>query len=214
MESTYSKSELEAAYVKHLLRNGVPPVTVYRFCDDLGITEAEFYAHFGSFKVLEKKIWEQFFESTTSILKADENYSHYGVYEKWLSLLFTFIQELSEKRSLVVLRFEEHNYKEFNPWFLGHLKMKFNEHVKDLIDEGLSTEEIAKRPVITSKYNEALWFQLMYIIKVWVNDESEDFKTTDAAVEKSSALIFEMMKKGPIDLLIDFAKFAYQQKAW
>ena len=54
----------------------------------------------------------------------------------------------------------------------------------------------------------------MYITRVWTNDESEDFQVTDAAIEKSSALLFELMKSGPVDLLIDFLKFAYQNKAY
>jgi len=59
-----------------------------------------------------------------------------------------------------------------------------------------------------------LWVQLLYITRVWANDESEDFQVTDAAIEKSSVLLFELMKSGPVDLLIDFLKFAYQNKAY
>jgi hypothetical protein len=59
-----------------------------------------------------------------------------------------------------------------------------------------------------------LWVQFLYVLRVWTNDESEDFQVTDAAIEKTSVLLFELMKKGPIDMLIDFVKFAYQNKAY
>jgi hypothetical protein len=83
-----------------------------------------------------------------------------------------------------------------------------------VVNKGLETEEIATRPIVTDKYNEVLWGQFLYVLRVWMNDESKDFQTTDAAIEKTSALLFELMKKGPIDLLIDFLKFAYQNKAY
>ena len=59
-----------------------------------------------------------------------------------------------------------------------------------------------------------MWIQFLYISRDWANDDSEEFQITDAAIEKSVNLIFELMRKGPVDLMIDFAKFAYQNKAY
>ena len=85
---------------------------------------------------------------------------------------------------------------------------------KKFLTKGFESNEIVSRPLISSKYYEALWVQLLYVTRVWTIDESEDFQVTDAAIEKSSALLFELMKSGPVDLLIDFCKFAYQNKAY
>ncbi|MFT7155900.1 MAG: hypothetical protein ACI8Q1_000903 [Parvicella sp.] len=208
------KTQLVEGYLKHLLRQGKPPVTVFRFCDDLGVEETEFYNHFPSFKSLEKSIWTSFFTNVNDVLSGDENYTHYSVYEKWLSFMYTVLEEFKGNRSLVVLRCSDLDIKDLNPWFLSGLRALLGEYAKDLINSGLETDEIATRPIITAKYNEVLWFQFLYVLRVWINDESEDFQVTDAAVEKSSALLFEMMKRGPVDLLIDFGKFIYQNKAY
>lgn len=208
------KAELRKEFMLHLLRTGDVPVTVYAFCEQLGKEEFEFYKYYGSFKSLEKDIWNEFFGKVENILNQDENYAHYSSYEKWLSFLYTFIEILKENRSYVMLRCEPLERKEFRPWFLEGMRETLKGFIKDIIGAGLETEEIASRPIITDRYHEVLWAQILYVIRVWVNDESEEFQVTDAAVEKTSVLLFELMKKGPIDMLVDFVKFAYQHKAY
>ncbi len=201
-------------FMLYLLRNGKTPVTVYAFCEDIGVQEQEFYNFYGSFKALEKDIWTEMFENVSAILNSDENYPEYTSYEKWLSFLYTIVEEFKSKRSYVMLRCEDLEVKELRPWFLDSFKKEVFQLVGEIVNHGLESDEIATRPVVTSKYNEVLWVQFLYVLRVWVNDESEDFQITDAAIEKTSVMLFEMMKKGPIDMLIDFVKFAYQNKAY
>lgn len=208
------KIELREEFLLHLLRTGEAPVTVYAFCEQLGKEESEFYLHYGSFKAIEKDIWNEMFTKVIAILNQDGNYAQYSSYEKWLSFLYTFIEILKENRSYIVLRCEPLERKDFRPWFMDGMREEFKNYTKDIVGSGLETEEIAQRPIITDKYYEVLWAQVLYVIRVWVNDESEDFQVTDAAVEKTSALLFELMKRGPIDMLVDFVKFAYQNKAY
>jgi hypothetical protein len=208
------KSLFRKEFVLFLLRNGKTPVTVYAFCEEIGVQEQEFYKYYSNFKTLEKDVWNDMFENVNGILQADENFPEYTSYEKWLSFLYTLIEEFKANRSYVLLRCENLERKEFRPWFLDGFRQRVFALVNDVVNQGLETDEIATRPVITSKYNEVLWVQFLYVLRVWVNDESEDFQVTDAAIEKTSVMLFEMMKKGPIDMLIDFVKFAYQNKAY
>ncbi len=211
---TDKESFFRDAYLHYLLMYGKEPVTVYGFCKEIKVEEAQFYNYFNSFKSLEKKIWQQFVINVLSVLENDDNYSQYSAYEKWLSFLYTLIEEFKTQRSFVVLRCQDLELKNLHPWFLDGFRTSLNAFSKTLINDGLDSTEIASRPIITSKYNEVLWFQFLYITRVWVNDESADFQTTDAAIEKSSVLLFELMKKGPVDMLIDFGKFMYQNKAY
>lgn len=208
------KSLFRKEFVLHLLRNGKSPVTVYAFCENLGLQEQEFYRFYGSFKALEKDIWADMFEEVNAVLQSDENYPDYTSYEKWLSFLYTLIEEFKANRSYVMLRCENLERKELRPWFLAGFKANLFDFISEIVSQGLESEEIAARPLITAKYNEVLWVQFLYVLRVWVNDESEDFQITDAAIEKTSVMLFEMMKRGPIDMLIDFVKFAYQNKAY
>ena len=50
------------------------------------------------------------------------------------------------------------------------------------------------------------------MLKFWKDDSSADFEKTDAAVEKSVNLAFDLIGKGAVDSVVDFAKFLYQTK--
>lgn len=208
------KAVLQNEYILYLLRNGKPPVTVFSFCEQLELTENEFYAEFNSFKVLESSVWELFFNQTLEAINQDEEFYNYTAQEKVLSFFYTIIEVFKQNRSFVILQLGGLSRKEFRPTTLDSFRVLFNDWVLEVVNKGIDTEEIAARPLITDKYNEVLWGQFLYVLRVWMNDESKDFQTTDAAIEKTSALLFELMRKGPIDLLIDFLKFAYQNKAY
>ncbi len=214
MNKNELKHFIQNEYILYLLRNGEPPVTVFSFCEQLELDEAQFYAEFNSFKGLERSIWEHFFEETINALEKDEEFVNYTAHEKVLSFLYTVIEVFKQNRSFIVLKTGDISRKDFRPKTLATFRQLYNNWTKEVVNKGLTTEEIATRPVITEKYDEVFWGQFLYILRVWVNDESKDFQTTDAAIEKTSALIFELLKKGPIDLLIDFLKFAYQNKAY
>jgi hypothetical protein len=54
--------------------------------------------------------------------------------------------------------------------------------------------------------------QLAFLLMFWRDDNSPAFEQTDAAIEKSVNLAFDLIGKGAIDSMLDFAKFLYQSK--
>ncbi len=205
---------LKREYMLHLLRTGEQPVTVFRFCEDLGLEESDFYDRFNSFGAIEKQIWVDFFKTTVAALEDDQEFPNYTSHEKVLSFLYTIVEVFKQNRSFVSFRGAELNVKSFRPWYLASFREEFNQWIKEVLGDGFASDEIVNRPLVSAKYYEVLWGQFLYIFRVWVKDESEGYQVTDAAIEKSSALLFELMKKGPVDLMIDFLKFAYQNKAY
>lgn len=208
------KENFKNEFVLYLIRNGEKPVTVFKFCEELGVDESLFYKFYNSFRSVETEVWLTFYQEVKIALGGDAEYSSYSALEKYLSFLYAVVEVYKQNRSYVVLRYAEVDRKSFRPWFMDAFREEFTIWTKEILDEGFDSNEIIARPLISSKYHEALWVQLLYITRVWTNDESEDFQLTDAAIEKSSALLFELMKSGPVDLLIDFLKFAYQNKAY
>jgi hypothetical protein len=208
------KENFKNEFVLYLIRNGEKPVTVFKFCEELGVDESLFYKFYNSFRSVETEVWLTFYQEVKIALGGDAEYSSYSAHEKYLSFLYAVVEVYKQNRSYVVLRYAEVDRKSLRPWFMDAFREEFTIWTKEILDEGFDSNEIIARPLISSKYHEALWVQLLYITRVWTNDESEDFQLTDAAIEKSSALLFELMKSGPVDLLIDFLKFAYQNKAY
>jgi len=209
-----NKELIISEYQLYLLRNGEMPVTIFAFCEKLGLSENEFYDHFNSFKSLEKEIWSSFFDTVRSAIENDQEYVSFTTHEKVLSFHYTLLELYKQNRSLVTLRFSALNYQHIRPWFLDQFHEAFKSWTDELLNEAFEKDEIVNRPLVSDKYCEALWVQFLYITRVWINDESDQFQVSDAAIEKTGALIFELMKKGPVDLIVDFIKFAYQNKAY
>ena len=91
-------------------------------------------------------------------------------------------------------------------------KAKFKLFAEELINSGKESSEIASRPYLSEKYDEALWLQIAFIFRFWMEDKSPRFEKTDAAIEKSANLAFDLMGQSALDTFLDFAKFLYQNK--
>lgn len=205
-----SAAGLQKAYREYLLKHGKKPASVFMFCDGLGVTEADFYKHFGSFDAIEKFIWQQYIVSTRKRLEADETFSSFSTREKILTFYFTLTETLKADRSFVLHQLS--GWKQVGPMpsFLKGFKNSFDEWIKSVIAAGVQSGEIAKRPYLDERYHLLFGLHLLFILQFWSHDESADFEKTDAAIEKSVNLAFDLIGKGILDNAIDFGKFLYQ----
>lgn len=206
--------QIKGAYLKGLLRTGQEPITVFAFAEEAGIEEAEFYAHYNTFKALEKEVWADIFMHVLTAIQADSEFPTYTGREKILSFFYTLVEVYKLNRSLVMFRVGGLPVQNIDPWFMENFKALYMDFVEGVLAESTESDEIISRPYVSDRYKDALWIQLLYITRVWTNDDSKEYQVTDAGIEKSVNLVFELMRKGPVDLLFDFAKFAYQNKAY
>lgn len=207
-----TREKIYDSYMDYVLLNGRQPSSIYAFCKDLKASEADFYNHFNSFGSIEKSIWQDLLKSTLENLYNDEDFQVYSVREKLLAFYFAFFETLKSSRSFILSTFNNFSEKDTNPEVLRWLKEEFNEFANELITQGVETGEIIMRPYISERYKDGFWLQFLLLIRFWIKDDSIGFENTDAAIEKSVNLGFDFIGKGPIDSLIDFAKFLYQNK--
>ncbi len=200
-------------FVSHVLEHGKEPASIFKFAKDLKIKEAEFYNFFTSFDAIKSAIWVALFEETRRQLEEQEVYKEYAVREKFLSFLFTWVEELKKSRSYLLALYSNKvtTFKNL-PGDTREFKEKFSDFASELILEGKETQEIASRPLITEKYDEALWLQVGFVFRYWLDDTSPRFEKTDAAIEKSVNFAFDLMGKSALDSFLDLAKFLYQSK--
>ncbi|OOG77255.1 TetR family transcriptional regulator C-terminal domain-containing protein [Algoriphagus sp. A40] len=208
----YRKLILEG-YKNHVLEHGSEPASVFKFAKDLKMKEEEFYTYFTSFASIKSSVWVSIFETTLEQIEAQEVYQEYSVREKFLSFLFTWIEELKKNRSYL-LSLYQNKTKSFQslPSDTKEFKAKFKDFAGEIILEGKESQEIASRPFISERYDEALWLQVAFVFRYWLDDRSPRFEKTDAAIEKSVNLAFDLMGKSAFDSFLDFAKFLYQNK--
>lgn len=206
-----TKAEFKKAYMEKVLLTGHVPPSVFVFAKDCKATESDFYQFFNSFKTLEREIWLDWIEATLDILDKDPAYVEYSVRERLLAFYFTWLETLRDNRSFVLKSFEGMSKHELNPAFLESVKKRFQEYVEDLVVMGTETSEIANRP-FSSNYVKAFWLHFIFITRFWVNDDSSGFEKTDAAIEKSVNVAFDLIGKGALDSILDFGKFMFQNR--
>lgn len=210
------KTALLKAYKKFELTKGRSPHSVFEFTEEIEIEEQEFYAHFSSLQQIQKRFLRTMVDDTLIALDEDENYKDFSAREKLLALYFTLFEHLKLERSYLL-----HKYNSSDPRDLRAFKndwkeffLQLNARVESILMEARNEEEVVSRPYLSDHYSKGFYPMFMYIYRVWMNDESDDFETTDAAIEKAVNLAFDLLGKGPLDALLDFGKFAMKTKVF
>lgn len=208
-----TRTRITEAFVLHVLETGREPVSVFKFAQSLGIREEEFYTYYTSFLGVKGGVWEQIFERTIRSMEAQPVHATYSTREKLLAFYFTWIEELKKNRSyLLALYLQPEGFRKAMPEELRGFKARFEAFANNLIAEGKATDQIAERKYISDKYADALWVETLFILQFWLKDTSPSFERTDAAIEKSVNLVFDLIGRTAVDSLVDFAKFLYQSK--
>lgn len=204
---------LKARYKEYVLTHGHEPVSIFLFTRELGLEEEQFYSYYGSFEGIDSVIWLEFMDQTIETVKKDKTYGSYSSRERLLAFYYTLMERLKKDRSYVkYIVNTKIKRPEFPPAFLGKFRDRFISYVEELVREGVHQNEIVQRPIITNRYKDGLWIQLLFVIRFWLKDDSVNFEKTDAAIEKSVNLAFDFFASGPLEKIIDFAKFLYQNR--
>ncbi|KAA2239327.1 TetR/AcrR family transcriptional regulator [Chitinophaga agrisoli] len=206
------KQQLREAYKLYWLENGKPPVSVYAFCKIAGMPEPAFYDLYSSLEAVEKDIWLAIFEDTVNQLKADETYLKYSAREKLLTFYFMWVQKLKADRSYVLLQKEKFGFPVLHQAQLDNFRKAFHGYVEELVKEGYQTTEIKERKYISDQYVHGFWLQALFVLRYWIDDTSDQFEMTDAAIEKAVHLSFQLIGTTTFDSLLDFGKFMFTGK--
>lgn len=205
-------AKIHTAFINHILENGKEPASVYKFMKDLKMDEVTFYNHYNSFSALRQHIWLGFLEQTIANLHSEEAFLQYSAREKLLALYFTLIEVLKENRSYILIDMKLAKKPGSTPEFMKAFKHRFLKFADEILLQAKETEEVVDRPVIGDRYKDGLWLQTMFVLQFWVKDDSIGFEKTDAAIEKAVNVAFDLMGKSPLDSMVDFAKFLFQNR--
>jgi AcrR family transcriptional regulator len=206
-------AKLKKAYIDYVLEHGSKPASIFKFVKEAKIKEEAFYEEFNSFETIEKEIWAGWMSDTIAAIHAEEVYDGYSAREKLLAFYFTFVETLKSNRSFILQTAKKQTRPELTPAHLKSLRKVFKEFVNEILLEAKETEEVQNRPYISDKYDEAIWIQFLFVLNFWVKDDSKSFEKTDAAIEKAVNLSFDLMGRGPLDAMVDFAKFLFQNRS-
>ncbi|WP_192821373.1 TetR family transcriptional regulator C-terminal domain-containing protein [Rufibacter sp. LB8] len=213
IQSENIRERIIQEYVHHVLEHGREPASVYKFAQSLGISEEEFYNYFSSFQGVKEGLWEQIFDQTYSSMHAQAVYTQYNSKEKLLAFYYTWLEVLKKHRSFLLVAYPlPESLRKMPSPELKAFKTKFQAFVQELVLQGKEAGLLADRKFFSDRYPDALWLETLFIFQFWLRDTSQGFEKTDAAIEKSVTLAFDLMGRTAVDSLVDFAKFLYQSK--
>ena len=211
-EIEISKEKIISTYTKMILEEDKKPNSIYHFCQLLKIEETQFYQFFSSFEHLEESVFESFFENTLNLLSKSKDYNGYDVKTKVLSFYFTFFEQLTANRSLVLHLLSNEKNKLENLKKLNGLRTHFKNYIDTL---GIETNNIPQEQIQKIKQksiSEMAWLQMLMTLRFWMDDKSPSFEKTDIFIEKSVHASFDMLDITPLKNIIDFGKFLWKEK--
>jgi AcrR family transcriptional regulator len=202
------------SYKNAVLTQGKRPVSVYIFMKEQEAKEEEFYAHFGSFRSLEAKVFKSYVEETLTRLADSKEYQEYDSPQKVLAFFFTWLEVMQPNRSFVQF-IDQHSYTplfSLTPFYMGEALELIEGHANKVVKDGIDDEEIADRLFITRFYKNGIAMQARSILEFWLKDQSEGFENTDAMVEKSVRFTFNLIQSNSLDSGWDLGKFLWRNR--
>ena len=207
------RAKILVAFAAHWSEEGRPPRSVARFCKELGITEVIFYKHFPSLHAVEKAFWRHWITEVISAVEGGEDWEEFTARERYLSFLFALTQSAIARRSLLLERF--HDISPIShPAALEGMRSEFLEFAGRLIDRGTESGEIAERRGLSTLYPGILYVHLRWVIDQWLKDESKEFERTDAFIEKTVTLAFDLFRSQALDSAADLIRFLLPGNPW
>ena len=208
-----TQEKLLKDYSNYVLENNEKPKSVYQFTKEIKIEEAQFYDFFSSFESLEKHYLKILFQKSIEVVTGTEDFENYDAKTKLLSLYYTFFENLTQNRSLVMYLLEHSK----NPVNVSKKMESFKDDFYSYF-RGLNIQPIDfKNPTANKFEDEAVfniaWAHLVSTMNFWLRDTSPSFEKTDIFIEKSVATSFDLLEITPLKNIIDFGKFLWKEKA-
>ena len=100
-----NRTRILEAYTKHLQYHGTPPKTVHAVCQELDLSEREFFHEFASLDSVESAIWGDWISGLIASISNSSEWSNFSARNRYLTFLFAFTEASLDKRSLIILRF-------------------------------------------------------------------------------------------------------------
>lgn len=204
------RQHILTAYETHLRREGRPPVSVFRFAEANGFTERDFFAEFPSLEAVESAWWVTRLEHVIQSLEGGPEWQTFSARHRMLAFLFAFAEASLDFRSLLLLRLHGRNVLT-NPPELAAFQERFLVFAHRLLDHGRVSGEITSRGPLGRLYPQAGYRLFRSVIDFHLRDTSPRYERTDAYIEKSTAVLFDLIGRQVLDSGFDLLRFLVPQ---
>jgi hypothetical protein len=201
-----TRDRIIVAYCENLREHGRPPETVFAFCKKLEITERDFFLEFASFEAVESAYWESVVERVVLAVESGAEWPQFTSRQRLLSFLYAFCEESLGHRSVMLSRFATLGPLA-KPSFLKGFEARFKHFATSLLEHGLASGELPERGRVSGLYPDALYAHFRSVIDFYLKDDSRAYERTDAFIEKTVAVAFDLIGTQIVDSALDLARF-------
>lgn len=194
-------------YVHTVLETGHPPVSVYAFAKELEVSERDFFEHFASFEALEAHIWKRVVTDTISAVEHGEEWQGFSAQQRLLTFYYALCDRILDQRSFFLSCFPRLPKGEKPHQSLCGMRGAFTEFAERILDSGKESGEVACRGTLARTYPLGLFGHLLSVIEFNLEDTSSGFERTDAYIEKSVRLAFDVIGTQAVDSAFDLFRF-------
>ncbi len=200
------RQQILHAYETHLRREGQPPASVFRFAEAQGFTERDFFAEFPSLEAVESAWWVARLDQVITSVESGAEWESFSARHRMLAFLFAFAEASLDFRSLLLLRLHARNPLT-NPPELTGFERHFLAFAHRLLEHGRASGEIVSRGPLGKLYPQAAYRLFRSVIDFHLRDDSPGYERTDAFIEKSTTVLFDLIGKQVLDSGFDLLRF-------
>jgi hypothetical protein len=200
------RQRIEAAYLYEWKAEGRPPVSIFKFCQALGISEREFFLEYPTLESVEMHWWRDMMDRVIVSVESGAEWPDFSARHRMLAFVFAFTAAALDHRSLLLLRLGHAGpLKSVPEW--SALDERFEAFAKSVLLRGRQSGEIVSRGPVSAVYPAALKLLLRSVISFYLKDESAKFERTDAFIEKSVTVFFDLTGRQVLDSGFDLLRF-------
>lgn len=201
------ENQIIEKYKEHILEEGKPPASVFRFAKSLDLSEREFFEHFASFEAIEAVIWKNLVTASVSAIRLGEEWDGFTAQQKLLTFYYAFFEKALDDRSFLLVRFPRCRGRQSPASQLQQMKLEFTAFARKIISEGTEKNEIACRGKLNDTYPSGMFRHFISAIEFNLDDTSQRFERTDAFIEKSVQLGFDLIGRNALESAFDLVRF-------
>jgi hypothetical protein len=202
-----SAEQIKIAYREYVLIEGKQPTSPFQLSRNAGFSEQDFFSHFSSLPQVEAGIWLDHLGVVFNMLHSNKDYATFTGRDKCLLFYFTMLQQLKTDRSFILWSAAGWS----RPGCRSAAKKAVAEKVKvfftEITEQAIGNGEVKDRLKLSRHYSDGLMLPFWFILDFWIRDESRDFEDSDALVEKTIALSFDLLGESPLEKAIDLGRF-------
>lgn len=209
MQKTKKKA-IYQAYKEYVLANNKLPKNLKKVAKKGKLDLSAVLHHFRNLQELEIKLIERYFKKAKKVMLGDENMPLLTDQEKHLSFLFCSAQAFKKDTLFLEVFIRE---KTGNVIFWTRVNKKlFTLDLGWHVNIPLPLPQLQK--LGGKGYKSLLINQALSTLLFWSKDRSNNKVDTDAFIEKSSHLLFQLADFSTMEALFGFGKFMYSRKNW